>query len=159
MSHSIRHWSALPIAVLLFACQAPVLNHDHASLQQDSKDARQLVSFPDEMRIHTLSNMRDHLQALQDIQGALGREQYDRASTIAEERLGLTSLKLHGAHDVAKFMPVAMQAIGSAMHRDASRFAVAARDAGATGDVKPALAALSAVTAHCVACHAGFRIQ
>ena len=83
MSISIHRWSVLPIAGLLFACQAPVQNHDHAAHQQDLQDARQLVNFPDEMRNRTLSNMRDHLQALQDIQGALGREQYDLAAGIA----------------------------------------------------------------------------
>ena len=46
-----------------------------------------------------------------------------------------------------------------AMHRNASRFAVAAKDAGATGDVKPALSALAATTAQCVACHAGYRVK
>jgi cytochrome c556 len=34
-----------------------------------------------------------------------------------------------------------------------------ANDASATGDVKPALPALSRVTAQCVACHEGFRVQ
>ena len=52
-----------------------------------------------------------------------------------------------------------MQAAGAALHRHASRYAVAARDAAATGDVGPALAALASTTAQCVACHAGYRIE
>lgn len=123
------------------------------------KDTRQAVYFPKMLREHTLANMRDHLLALQEIQEALAKQEYDRAGDIAEQRLGMSSLGLHGAHDVAKYMPKGMQEAGTAMHRNASRFAVAAKDAGATGDVKPALAALAATTAQCVACHAGYRVK
>ena len=122
------------------------------------KDTRQAVKFPKVLREHTLANMRDHLLALQEIQEALAKQEYDKAADIAEHRLGMSSLALHGAHDVAQYMPKGMQEAGTAMHRHASRFAVAAKDAGATGDVKPALAALAATTAQCVACHAGFRV-
>jgi cytochrome c556 len=52
-----------------------------------------------------------------------------------------------------------MRSTGTAMHRAASQFAVTAYDASATGDVMPALAALARVTAQCVACHEGFRVQ
>jgi hypothetical protein len=122
-------------------------------------DSRSIVKFPEELRIHTLANMRDHLKVLQEIQDALAREQYDRASDIAEQRLGMSSLKLHGAHELSKFMPEGMQNIGTEMHRAASRFAVIAKDVGATGDVKPALAALSRVSQQCVACHSSYRVQ
>lgn len=123
------------------------------------KDTRQAVYFPKMLREHTLTNMRDHLLALQEIQEALAKQEYDKAGDIAEQRLGMSSLGLHGAHDVAKYMPKGMQEAGTAMHRNASRFAVAAKDAGATGDVRPALAALAATTAQCVACHAGYRVK
>lgn len=146
----------LLLCCLLASCGALT---DHAAHDTTPSDARPLVALPDAMRVHMLANMRDHLLALQQIQEALGREQYDVAATIAEERLGLTSLKLHGAHDIAAFMPAGMQSAGTDMHRAASRFAVAARDASATGDVKPALHALSTLTAQCVACHSGWRVQ
>ncbi len=71
----------------------------------------------------------------------------------------MTSLAAHGAHEVAKFMPAGMQSIGTEMHRSASRFAVEAANAGATGNVRPALAALARVTQQCVACHAAYRMK
>jgi hypothetical protein len=135
------------------------LQHQAQATKGAAKDTRQAVSFPKTLREHTLANMRDHLLALQEIQEALARQEYDRAGDIAEQRLGMSSLALHGAHDVAKYMPKGMQDAGTAMHRNASRFAVAAKDAGATGDVRPALAALAATTAQCVACHAGYRVK
>ncbi len=127
--------------------------------QAGAEDRRLLVAFPDAMRTHTLANMRDHLLALAEIQAFLAAGAYDKASDTAEQRLGMSSLGLHGAHEVAAFMPEGMQAAGTAMHRSASQFAIAARDASATGDLKPALVALARVSQTCVACHAAYRIQ
>ncbi len=135
------------------------MQHEQHMLQHPPTDTRPLVQLPEQMRLNMLYNMRDHLLALQQIQDALANERFDAAEQIAEERLGMTSLELHGAHDVAPYMPAPMRKIGSGMHRAASLFAVTAGDAAATGDVKPALAALARVTAQCVACHKGFRVQ
>ena len=117
------------------------------------------VHFPDELRRHTLANMRDHLATLQQIEQSLARGEFDRAAEISEHRLGLSSLELHGAHDVAQYMPSAMQDIGTGMHRAASRFSIAAANAGASGDIRGALETLSAVTAQCVACHSAYRLE
>jgi hypothetical protein len=124
-----------------------------------SNDPREFVQFPDALRQRTLANMRDHLLALQQIQEALARGQEDAAARIAEQRLGMSSLGLHEAHEVAKFMPEGMQAAGTEMHRSASRFAIEARNTGVTGELKPALEALSKVTAACTSCHAAYRLQ
>ena len=51
-----------------------------AAAKPTPRDARQLVKFPAQMREHTLANMRDHLLALQEIQSALARSEYDRAA-------------------------------------------------------------------------------
>lgn len=133
---------------------------DHAQhMAAPPSDARQWVRFPEALRAHTLSNMRDHLLALGQIQDALSRSQFDEASDIAEQRLGMSSLAQHGAHEVAQFMPKGMQEAGAAMHRSASQFATIAKDASVTGDLKPTLAALAKVNQTCVACHAGYRLH
>ena len=133
---------------------------DHAKHMAASQaDTRQLVKFPEALRAHTLANMRDHLLALGEIQETLSRSRFDQASDIAEQRLGMSSLKLHGAHEVAQFMPKGMQDAGTAMHRSASQFATIAKDASVTGDLKPALAALAKVNQTCVACHTGYRLH
>lgn len=108
---------------------------------------------------HTLANMRDHLQALQEIQSQLGMGHTDVAAKIAETQLGMSSLGLHGAAEVSKYMPQGMQDAGTAMHRAASRFAITARDAGVTGDLKPVFAGLAEITSQCVGCHAGYRLK
>lgn len=120
-------------------------------------DSRELVELPPSMVEHMLSNMRDHLMAITEIQRALGVGEFQRASDVAEQRIGLSSLEAHGASHMAPYMPKAMQDIGTQMHRAASKFARAAQDAGADGDVGKAIGALSKVTEQCVACHAAYR--
>lgn len=122
-------------------------------------DPRQLVSFPEPMRLHTISSMRDHLLALQEIDVALSKGDFASASRVAEQRLGMSSLELHGASHIAPFMPKGMQEIGTSMHRAASRFAVEAENASVSNDVRPALAALGNVMSRCVACHASYRLH
>ena len=127
--------------------------------QHTSTDTREHVQLPPPMADHMLSNMRDHLLALQEMLDAMAKGEMDIVAKIAEQRLGMTSLQLHGAHDMSKFMPKGMQDAGSGMHRAASRLAVAAKDAGVTGDLKPTLAAMATVTAQCAGCHAGYRVK
>jgi len=133
--------------------------HEPAAPAASPSDGRQLVQFPEPMRVHTITNMRDHLLALQEIDEALSRNDFDKASRVAEQRLGMSSLELHGAAHIAPYMPQGMQDIGTQMHRSASRFAVEAQNASVSNDVRPALAALSTVMQQCVACHAAYRLH
>jgi len=150
---------ALVLAPIVAAGCVSISATHHAAHSGAPPDGRIEVAFPEPIRTHTLANMRDHLLALQEVQQALAAGAHDRAADLAERRLGMTSLAAHGAHDVAKFMPEGMQSAGTAMHRSASRFAVEAANAGATGDTRKALAALADVTAQCVACHAAYRMK
>ncbi|NPV23051.1 hypothetical protein [Bradyrhizobium aeschynomenes] len=135
-------------------------HHDHGSHGGAlPADARERVAFPPELAEHTLANMRDHLLALQQINEALAAGDMDQAGRIAEQRLGMTSLRLHGAAEVVRFMPRGMQEAGTAMHKAASRFAIEAQNAGVTGEIKPALTALAETMAACVGCHAGYRLR
>jgi len=118
-----------------------------------------LVRFPASLRKHTLTNMRDHLLALAEIQDQLAQQRYDSAAEIAEQRLGMSSLKLHGAHEVARYMPAGMQQAGSAMHHAASKFALTAQESAIDHDTGKALGALATLTQACVACHAGYRLR
>ena len=149
------------------ALAAEVSGHDQhhervatvAQRQSGAKDIRQLVKYPEPLRVHTLANMRDHLSTMGQIQEALASGSFDRASDLAEQRLGMSSLELHGAHEVAKYMPKGMQNAGTAMHHSASQFAMVAKDAAVTGDLKPVLASLAKINQSCVACHAAYRLQ
>ena len=129
-----------------------------ASQRLADRDSRILVAFPPALARHTLANMRNHLLALQEITKALASEQTDAAAKIAESRLGMSSLHSHGAHDVAKHMPQAMQHIGTVMHRAASRFAIEAKTSGVTGN-STALSALGEILSACNACQSAYRLK
>jgi hypothetical protein len=133
--------------------------HRHDMSAPGAPDTRKFVKFPPALVEQTLANMRDHLQTLQEIQLQLSLGHTDIAAKIAESRLGMSSLGLHGAAEVSKYMPHGMQDAGTAMHRAASRFAATAQDVGVTGDLKPAFAGLAEITAQCVGCHAGYRLK
>lgn len=118
-------------------------------------DSRQLVQLPEMMQQHMMSNMRDHLVAINEILLNLSSGEMDQAAEIAEQRLGMSSLRSHGANHMAKFMPQAMRDAGTRMHQAASRFSVIAQE----GELQPAYKMLSEVTSACVDCHTGYRIR
>jgi len=116
-----------------------------APLTVRAEDICQQVEFPPPMQAHMLANMRDHFVALETITRQLAEGQYKAAGETAEGRLGMSAMQAHGSAQRAPFMPEAMRAFGLAMHRAASRFAIAARDAEVTGDHGAAFGALSQV--------------
>jgi hypothetical protein len=147
------------VPVLLAAGWASAQHHGHSVQTTPPADTRELVKLPPPMVAHMLANMRDHLQALGEINAALAAGRHEEASKVAEQRLGMSSLATHGAHHMAAFMPKGMQDAGTLMHRSASRFAIEAGNAGVTGDLRPALSALAGVMNACVGCHAGYRVH
>lgn len=134
---------------LLLACLVPGIA---MPMQEDS---RELVELPPMMQHHMMANMRDHLRAINEILAHMATDELDAAAEVAEARLGMTSLELHDASHMAKFMPKGMRAAGTGMHHAASRFARKAEE----GDALAAYRALGEVTAGCVACHEGYRIR
>ena len=126
-----------------------------SSISTADNDTRQLVHLPEMMQQHMMSNMRDHMVAINEILVHLGNSEMDEAAEIAEQRLGMSSLESHGASHMAKFMPEGMRHAGTSMHRAASRFALKAQE----GELLPAYIMLAEVTSACVTCHSGYRIR
>ena len=63
------------LAACAFALSAGAQDHKHKMTEPAAAqtDARELVKFPEPMRLHTISSMRDHLLALQEINVALSQ--------------------------------------------------------------------------------------
>ena len=120
-----------------------------------AEDARQTVELPEMMQQHMMTNMRDHLAAINEILEQMADGSYDEAAETAESRLGMSSMGSHGAGRMAKHMPEGMRSLGRSMHGAASRFALKAEE----GEPLAAYKALTEVTSACVACHAGYRIR
>jgi hypothetical protein len=147
----MRKWIGSTVAGWLMSvvCLVPATGHAE----------RQLVQMPAMMQEHMLGNMRNHLVTLNEIISLVAAGSYDRAGALAEAQLGMSSLPLHGAAHMAPYMPQPMQAIGTNMHKAASRFARAAQNASVERDLPQLLHRLSDVTAQCAACHAAYRIR
>jgi len=120
-----------------------------------NEDSRKLVDFPEMMQKHMLTNMRDHLKAINEILHDLSNNKMDKAASIAEHRIGMSSLDDHGASHMGKFMPEGMRQAGTNMHKAASQFALKAEE----GDLNAAYKSLAEVTSTCVACHSSYRIK
>jgi hypothetical protein len=160
---------ALALGVVLagFGCGAVAQQHMHehattaspVAQQAKSADTRQTVAYPRKIKEHQLANMREHLLTVSRIQEYLSQHEFDKAGDLAEKRLGMSSLEMHGAHEIAPYMPKGMQEFGEVMHRAASKFAIAAMEASVDNDVGKALGAFAKVTQACVACHAAYRLK
>lgn len=127
-----------------------------------AEDERIKVDMPAMMRDHMLGNMRDHLKALDEIFLALSQGQTSVAAKIAENRLGMSSTKAHGAAHMAPFMPENMRTLGTNMHRAASQFAQAIE----LSDLEPITEnqlkiyqSFQNITANCTACHETYRVH
>lgn len=120
-----------------------------------NEDSRQFVELPEMMQKHMMSNMRDHLKTINEILIHLSNNKMDKAASIAEHRIGMSSLDSHGANHMGKFMPKGMRQAGTNMHKAASRFALKTEE----GELLPAYKMLSEVTSACVACHSAYRIK
>lgn len=169
-------FASCAVFALLGGVTAFAQEHQHHAVP-NSGDGRQAVDFPSEMRDRTLTNMRDHLQALSEILAAMADAKYARAATIAATRLGMDSPSAQACkgepgaaaaalsrpgdmdHQMSQFMPEGMRKVGLEMHQSASVFAREAGKASKTGNAKAALAALSRVTGQCTSCHAAYRLR
>ncbi len=125
-------------------------------------DERQLVELPPPMQQHMLSNMRDHLRSLEEMTAALAAGKPKDAAAIAENRIGMSSLTMHGADHLGRYMPEPMQRMGAELHHASSRFAIAVEDAELDPDAKRpqrVYAALGDIMAACNECHAAYRLR
>jgi len=142
------YWPKALISVVMFlALSIPVIaNAERESAELPSHVSKQLMS-----------NMRDHLEALEEITLLLAESKYVQAADTAEKRLGMSSVEIHYQKFVGKYMPKGMRNIGMQMHEAASSFALSAREAEKDGGLNRAFAALSQVMKQCVACHDLYR--
>jgi hypothetical protein len=91
----ITRYAGVAVISILFALPAAAQNHAPAHMHADMSgapgDSRHLVELPPMMQSHLLGEMRDHLQSLEMIVQALSASDFERASRLASERLGLDS--------------------------------------------------------------------
>ncbi|HEU0219957.1 MAG TPA: cytochrome C [Gallionella sp.] len=125
----------------------PATHHQH---EMDSADKRISLDLSPEMKQHQLSNMREHLAAVQSIIRLMSENKFEEASGIAHTKLGLTPemQQMCSMFDNERFME-----LGLAFHRSGDELGKALK----TKNMKASLRALDKTMAYCTECHATFR--
>ena len=141
----------LPVLFTVFLC----FGADHIPMQKmdvtQDNDDRQSLGIKGTMKgVHQLSNMRAHMTALAEIVKYMNSDQYDEASTVAQEKLGLTvSMNLM----CGSFGSKSFEAMGVTFHKSADALAQTLK----TKDHKKSMIALEKVMNGCVLCHSTFK--
>ena len=128
----------------------------------EMKDVRTLVKLPADIENKMLVNMRDHIRALDDIIHAVQTGEYEDAESIAESRLGWSSLVRRGDQEVADHWPKPMQAMADQMYDAGSNFVIVAQNASVEDSkesYKKVIAALGQMTSACRSCHEAYRLR
>ena len=129
---------------------------------EEMKDARTIVKLPSDIKEKMVVIMRDHIRALDDIIDAVQTGEYDKAESIAESRLGWSSLVRLGDQEVAKHWPEPMQKMADQMYRAASNFVIVSQNASVEDSkesYQKVIAALGEVSSACRACHEAYRVR
>lgn len=124
--------------------------HAHAPVH----DGRAILQLNPDERAMILEEMRLLLDGVQQITGALGRQDMPAAAAAARS-MGQTL-----AHEVPPALraklPMEFRQLGASVHRDFDQIAL---DADTMKDVGTTLNQLSATLQKCVSCHATYQIR
>jgi len=126
------------------------MQHEMHHHDMSMMDTRTTLGLSAEMKQHQLSNMREHVGAIQSIIGFMSENKFEDASKIAHTKLGLTPemQKMCSMFNNEKFM-----ALGIAFHKSGDDLG----DALHTEDANASLRALNKTMQYCVECHATYR--
>ena len=123
-------------------------HHHHQGMP--TVDKRISLNLAPAMKQHQLANMRNHLDAVRRIIEAVSTDQFETASQIASQDLGLTK-RMEGmcnSFDNESFKEMAL-----AFHGSGDELAAVLKG----GDTQKSLQALNETMTYCVNCHATYR--
>lgn len=145
--------SALTAMIGLNAALAADERMQHQKHRQHAMsmmDTRTSLGLPEGMKQHQLSNMREHLEAVNSVISLMSENKFEDASKIAHSKLGSTPemLKMCRMMGNENFTT-----LGLAFHKSGDDLG----DALQTKDVNASLRALNKTMQYCVECHATYR--
>ena len=133
-----------------FAANEPMPQGGHHHHETGAMDTRISLGLPAQMKLHQLSNMREHVEAIKSIVGLMSEQKFDDASTVAHTKLGLTPDMQSMCN---MFGNESFRKLGFAFHQSGDDLGAALK----TGDVNASLRALNKTMQYCVECHATYR--
>jgi hypothetical protein len=141
----------LPALLTVLVC----FGEDHMPVKKldvvQDDDQRKSLGIKGTMRgVHQLSNMRAHMTALSEIVKYMNSDQYDEASKVAQEKLGLT-VSMNSM--CGSFGNTSFETMGVTFHKSADDLAQTLK----TKDQKKSMVALEKVMNGCVLCHSTFK--
>ena len=131
--------------ILIFAGTVPVTK---------ARDNRNVVAYPDDLKALVLSEMRDYLEVIHDINTGLAENNPNKI-IVAAERQGNASL-LDTPKRLLKLSPLACKKMGFKGHHLFQAIADSARLHFNPATTQRQLAAL---TQNCIICHRSYRIK
>lgn len=132
---------------------APPAGERSPAAALDALDERSPVPLLPMMALHQKRNMQDHLLAVQEVVGALARDDL-AAAAAAARRLGTSDEMMRQCDHMGRGAPGFTER-AVAFHRTADGIAAAAE----AGDTAAVLGALERTLATCTGCHATFKQQ
>ncbi len=113
-------------------------------------DERISLNLGPAMKQHQLANMRNHLDAVRRIIEAVSTDQFEAASQIASEGLGLTT-RMEGMCN--SFENESFRELALTFHKSGDELATVLK----SGNAQKSLQALNETMTFCVTCHATYR--
>jgi len=133
-----------------FAANEQMQHQNHHQHAMSMMDTRTSLGLPEEMKQHQLSNMREHLEAVNSVISLMSENKFEDASKIAHSKLGSTPemLKMCRMMGNENFTT-----LGLAFHKSGDDLGNVLK----TKDVNASLRALNKTMQYCVECHATYR--
>jgi len=123
-------------------------HHHHQGMP--TEDKRISLNLAPAMKQHQLANMRNHLDAVRRIIEAVSTDQFEAASQIASEDLGLTT-RMEGMCN--SFENESFKELALTFHKSGDELAAVLK----SGNAQKSLQALNETMTFCVNCHATYR--
>lgn len=137
-----------------FATENPTMQEMMQKMGGPKPDERIELKLPDTMKVMQKRMMRQHLDTVSEITGAIATGDMPKASTLAKEKLGWSPQEEQRCNMVGKMTGEKdFVSFGMAVHKTADELSAAA----AAGDRDKSLALLSKLIKNCNACHEKFR--
>jgi hypothetical protein len=140
-------------ACIATASDGPFRSVTEVSASEATRDFRAPLDLNPEAREVLKRTMRDHLEALGAIVGALSRGDYEKAAGIAHERLGFPKHHQVMQQERGEKFPDEYRKLAMAHHGEAEELAKVIP----SKDMKSIMAHLDRTIDACVACHRAYK--
>lgn len=118
-------------------------------------DTREAIGLSKEAHVQARSVMLQHLESLEQVVDALGKEEFAQAQRLTESHLGFAMHREAMLRQKPEHFPSAYHDLAMAHHEAAEALARVI----STKDYKVIMPKLDALLKSCVACHQAYRLQ